>query len=269
MSEDLYSFPRRLNDHERKLFQSGDSVDYQPVQILRQSEPAPTVRVLDALMTEARERQMRGEWMERATSDRWLAPRVHCGLRLYRSEAGDRGIWQWIALRYRWYVEWRWANDDDLIAEDRWWGQVHKQAFARLWWGAELFRDGSDYEPVEEAFVFQDLPNSYLHRPIVRSRSLALAIVDRFSSSATASAAQVNGLARVLNLTTVGSPPEVETGYQTDDVEAYDNWVRSGPTIPTDWGDTTTGPAARDTTPSSRAGGAAVVQRGWEYAGLS
>jgi Family of unknown function (DUF6339) len=269
MSDDLYSFPRRLNNLERKLFQSGNSVDYRPVQILRQNEAAPTMRVLDALMTEARDRQMRGEWMERATSDRWLAPRVHCGLRLYRSEAADRGIWQWIALRYRWYVQWRWANDDDVVAEDRWWGQVHKQAFARLWWGAELFRDGSDYEPVEEAFVFQDLPNSYLHRPIVRSRSLALAIADRFSSSATASAAQVNGLARVLNLTTVGSPPEVETGYQTDDGEAYDDWVRSGPTIPADWGDTTTGPAARDTTPSSRAGGAAVVQRGWEYAGLS
>jgi hypothetical protein len=269
MSEDLHTLARRLNSFERTSFQSHESSDPRPVPILRLDQAAPTVQILDALMDEARQRQMRGEWLERATSDRWLAPRIHCGLRLYRSEAADRGVWQWIALRYEWYVQWRWSNDDGLIAEDRWWGQVHKQAFARLWWGAELFRDGSDYRPVERAFVFQDLPNSYLHRPLVRSRSLALAIVDRFGPSSTATAAQVNALARVLNLTTVGSPPEVETGYQTDDVETYDNWVRAGPTKPSDWDDIPTGPAAQDTSPSSRAGGAAIVQRGWTYAGLT
>ena len=138
MSEGLYTLPRRLNELERSLFQSGGTPESQPLPILRSGQPVPAVDTLDALMTEARNRQKRGDWMERATSDRWLAPRVHCCLRLFRSEAADRGVWQWIALRYHWYVNWRWADEDDLVAEDRWWGQVHKQAFARLWWGAEL-----------------------------------------------------------------------------------------------------------------------------------
>lgn len=268
MSEDLHSLPRKLTDSERTLYSRGEIADIQPVPIRRLGRPVPRVEVLDPLMAEARKRQERGEWLERATSDRWLAPRIHSSLRLYRSEAADRGMWQWIALRYNWYMEWRWSNDEGVLAEDRWWGPVHKQAFARLWWGAELFRDGANYKPAEQAFVFQDLPNSYLHRPLVRSRSLALAIVDRFGPSSAATAAQVNGLARVLNLTTVGSPPEVETEYQTDDVQAYDDWVCSGPVAPPDWDDVPIGPAAQDTSPSSRAGGAAIVHRGWRYAGL-
>src|ERR1700743_3445755 len=151
MSEGLYTFQRRLNELERSLFQSGDTSECQPLPILRSGQPVPAVDALDALMSEAQNRQKRGDWMERATSDRWLAPRVHCCLRLFRSEAADRGVWQWIALRHHWYVNWRWANEDDLVAEDRWWGQVHKQAFARLWWGAEIFRNGSDYRSVEHA----------------------------------------------------------------------------------------------------------------------
>ena len=175
---------------------------------------APAMNALDSLMMSARDRQLDGQWPERSTSDRWLSPRIHYALRLFRGEAAERGVWQWIAMRYSWYVEWRWSGVGGVIANDRWWGPNHKQAFSRLWWGAEIFRDGDDYRPVERAFVFQDLPNSYLQRPVVRCRSLALAIVDRFSESTSPTSKQVNDLARVLNLATVGSPPEVETGYQ-------------------------------------------------------
>ena len=268
MSEDLCSIPCRLNSLQRNEFESGESSDCPTVPVVRPDQPAPTVHVLDTLMAEAQNRQIRGGWPDRATSDRWLAPRVHSALRLYRTEAADRGVWQWVAMRYPWYLQWRWSDDEGTVADDRWWGPIHKQAFARLWWGAEMFRDGDDYKPVEKAFVFQDLPNSYLHRPLVRCRSLALAIVDRFGQSSKATAAQVNGLARVLNLTTVGSPPEVETGYQADDLAAYDDWVRGGPAVPRDWDGAPTGPPAVDTSPSSRAGGVTVVNRGWTYAGL-
>ncbi|RDH76892.1 hypothetical protein DVS77_18835 [Mycolicibacterium moriokaense] len=145
---------------------------------------------------------------------------------------------------------------------------MHKQAFARLWWGAELFRDGGDYRSVERAFIFQDLPNSYLHRPVVRCRSLALAIIDQFGETTSPSAKQVNGLARVLNLATVGSPPEVETGYQNDDLEAYNAWVTERYTPPALWDDLPAGPPAADTTANSKAGGDRVVHRAWTYAGL-
>ncbi len=125
----------------------------------RRDGAPPSLYALDALMLSARNRQHDGEWTDRAASDRWLAPRVHFALRLFRGEAAEKGIWQWVAMRYPWYpwyLEWRWSDRAGDVANDRWWGPIHKQAFARLWWGAEVFRDGGDYRSVERAFIFQD-----------------------------------------------------------------------------------------------------------------
>ena len=44
--------------------------------------------------------------------------------------------------------------------DERWNGGINKQTFARLWWGAELFRNGDDYGPVKHFFERQDFPNS-------------------------------------------------------------------------------------------------------------
>jgi hypothetical protein len=265
MSDLLQTLPAKLDADERPDYRA-DSAG--ALELTRPNGPSPTLDVLDSLLAEVRKKTGSAEWDDRTQSDRWLAPRIHYSLRLYRAEAADRGVWQWVALRYPWYVEWRWAGQDGKVADDRWWGPVHKQAFARLWWGAETFRDGSDYLSVQRAFVFQDLPNSYLHRPIVRCRSLALAIVDRIAASETASADQDNQLARVLNFATVGTPPEVETDYQADDYAAYDSWCRSMPAPPFDWEVLPVGPQATDTTELSRQGAARVVSRGWRYAAL-
>jgi hypothetical protein len=266
MSNMLRTLPVRLDADERPTYQA-DS-DARALDLTRPSGSPPTLDVLDSLMAEVRTKTSGADWDDRARSDRWLAPRVHYSLRLHRAEAADRGVWQWVALRYPWYVEWRWAGQDGQVADDRWWGPVHKQAFARLWWGAETFRDGPDYRTVQQAFVFQDLPNSYLHRPIVRCRSLALEVVDRIATSETPSSDQVNALARVLNLVTVGSPPEVETNYQVDDFAAYDAWCRSEAMPPGNWDSLPLGPGAVDTTELSRQGAARVVSRGWRYASL-
>jgi len=266
MSEGLRSIPKKLEAAQRDEYQAGlQSLEYHL--ILRHAEPISVVAV-DDLMNDMHDRARRNEWDDRAKSDRWLAPRVHYALRLFRAEASDRGIFQWLALRYAWYLEWRWADQNGQIADDRWWGPIHKQAFARLWWGAEIFRDGSDYRPVERAFVFQDLPNSYLHRPLVRCRSLALAVVDRVNQSTAPSADQVNSLARVLNLATVGTPPEVESDYQVDDFRAYNVWAQAIPSTNQSWDDLPKGPLGVDTTENSRQGGARIVSRGWEYAQL-
>jgi hypothetical protein len=268
VSDRLHSIPRKLDNAQRDaLFVGADPYEHS-VALERAEGFPPAMDALDSLMMSAHNRQLDGEWPDRAASDRWLAPRIHHALRLFRGEAAERGVWQWIATRYPWYVEWRWSDREGAVANDRWWGPIHKQAFARLWWGAEIFRDGGDYRSVERAFVFQDLPNSYLHRPVVRCRSLALAIVDRFGESSSPSAKQVNGLARVLNLATVGSPPEVETGYQNDDLDAYNAWVLEDVTPPAVWDELPVGPSAADTTADSKAGGDRVVHRGWTYAGL-
>ncbi|ADT97562.1 hypothetical protein Mspyr1_08660 [Mycolicibacterium gilvum Spyr1] len=268
MSETLHQIPSKLDASERADYISGNGPQGLSQPVDRMNGSPPEIGILDSLMTTAHQRLLAGEWSDRTSSDRWLSPRVHFALRLFRGEAAERGLWQWVGLRYPWYVEWRWADRDGCVANDRWWGPIHKQALARLWWGAELFRDGSDYRPVERAFVFQDLPNSYLHRPVARCRSLALAIVDRFGESDSTSAKQVNSLARVLNLATVGSPPEVETGYQNDDLRAYHAWVSEPFEQPAGWDPLPLGPEASDTTDDSRAGGARIVERGWGYADM-
>jgi hypothetical protein len=206
---------------------------------------------------------------DRTVVDRWLAPRLHYALRLTRTQAADRNLWAWLAVRYHAFVTWRWSDAKGVVAEDRWDGPVHKQALMRLWWGAELFRDGTDYGPVDRAFLRQDFPNSYLHRPLVRCRSLALALVDVVApgnGDGVRSPAEINDLARVLNLVMAGCPPELATDFQQDDHTAYAAWLDEAPVVPADWDKTPVGPAALDTTEASRAGGRAVAERCWQYA---
>lgn len=219
-------------------------------------------------------------WPDRAVSDRWLAPRLHHTLRLGRAEAADADLWAWLAIRYHDYVDWRWSGAKG-VAENRFRGPVHKQALARLWWGAELFRNGPDYHPVEKAFVYQDFPNSYLHRPIARCRSLALGLVEIIdapvaeSPDPTAASAgfptprtadDINDLARVLNLSTAGSPPEVETGYRSDDHTGFGNWLMENPAVPHSWDRLPPGPPCVDTDTQSLEGGRLIADRAWSIA---
>lgn len=212
-----------------------------------------------------------GEWRaDRTASDAWLAPRVHASLRMDRSLASDKGIWHWLAVKVASeYVQWRWEGDKG-VTDDRWWGPIHKQALARLWWGAELFRDGGDYGPVARAFERQDLINSYLHRPLVRCRSFALgilAVVAR-EDGKTLPARQINDLARVLNLCTAGSPPETRVDFQWDDADAFLVWAGSDADVPDSWEQLPFGPAAVDTTEASIRGGRELALHGLELAGV-
>ena len=135
--------------------------------VLRRGAPLSDAPLND-LMSHLRRDVDAGRWTDEhpELSDSWLAPRVHSALRLTRAEASDRGTWHWLAVgRHSWYVEFRWTGKEG-VNDARWLGPIHKQALARLWWGAELFRNGPDYAPVQALFARQDLPNSYLHRGV-------------------------------------------------------------------------------------------------------
>ena len=121
-------------------------------------------------------------------SDRWLAPRVHALLRLTRAEAGDKQMWAWLAaVEFPDYVRWRFPGKGDEEEDDsrrgtpvkRFAGQDRDNALSRLWWGAELCRNGADYGPVEAAFVMQDIPNTWFsldafHHPACAQAALRL-----------------------------------------------------------------------------------------------
>jgi hypothetical protein len=113
-------------------------------------------------------------------SDSWLSPRVHAALRLSRREAGDRRIWHYLAIGpLRDYVLWRWNRGDEPSGKLplRFFGATREHAIARLWWGAELTRDGSSYERTRQFFGNTDVPNSWLNLRALRHRPAALATV--------------------------------------------------------------------------------------------
>ncbi|MGW7543414.1 DUF6339 family protein [Streptomyces sp. NPDC054770] len=144
---------------------------------------------------------------ERPTAaDAWLAPRLHETLRLTRREAAEKGFWTYLALGVAPdYVVWRHLSEPKAdgspgrVARDRFIGPHYKQTFARLWWAAELFRDGPDYRPVAVACGNQDMLNSALRLDIIDHRPTALALVRLMERSAVRTGREVNALTSAVN----------------------------------------------------------------------
>lgn len=147
-----------------------------------------------------------------SVSDAWLAPRIHFALRLTRRQAADDGLWRWLASSYRpAYVRWRWGNDksegtgkDISAPTERFVGPYTKNALSRLWWMAELFRDGPDYGPVVQAFALQDIPNNLFRMDVVHHRPTALAAVKVLTTRPDGSPGnrtgdEANALAKAIN----------------------------------------------------------------------
>src|SRR5262249_49683715 len=103
----------------------------------------PLIAILDEGM-----RQFRNQ---PDASDGWMAPRVHATLRLSRREASDKLIWNYLNIVGKPdYVRWRFSEKIDegnsAVPLDRFLGEDSKNAIGRLWWAAELTRNGSDYQ---------------------------------------------------------------------------------------------------------------------------
>ncbi|MFF3561192.1 DUF6339 family protein [Streptomyces sp. NPDC002574] len=138
-------------------------------------------------------------------ADAWLAPRLHAALRLTRREAADPGLWNYLALGVAPdYVIWRHQPESKdgkvaKVAAERFRGQYHKQVFARLWWAAELFRDGPNYEPVVTACGNQDMLNTALRMTVINHRPTAQAIVRLVAKGVITTGREVNALAGAVN----------------------------------------------------------------------
>ncbi|MFF0135869.1 DUF6339 family protein [Streptomyces sp. NPDC005227] len=110
-------------------------------------------------------------------ADSWLAPRLHSTLRLTRAEAGDGRLWNHLAMLVAPdYVVWR-HKGKEIAESSRFSGPHYTQCFSRLWWAAELFRDGRDYEPVTLACGVQDVLNTTLRLDIIDHRPTAQAFL--------------------------------------------------------------------------------------------
>ncbi|UGQ13480.1 DUF6339 family protein [Yinghuangia sp. ASG 101] len=147
----------------------------------------------------------------RADADAWLAPRLHATMRMTRSEAADKDLWAYLAMIVAPdYVLWRHTpvgGEDTrrpVVQASRFVGGSSVQAFARLWWAAEMCRDGADYRPVEVACGNQDFLNTALRLGIMDHRPTALAVVRVMENLTSAGAPrpgdQVNALCKAIGI---------------------------------------------------------------------
>jgi hypothetical protein len=114
--------------------------------------------------------------------DRTSAARIHRALPLTRREAANPGVWRYLAVVYRPdFVRHRWEMKSWATARTRFWslGTRHdSNAFSRLWWIAELTRDGDNYDLTMRVFARQQLAIPLFVRAFGQSRDLVEAFVD-------------------------------------------------------------------------------------------
>ncbi|GJF20591.1 DUF6339 family protein [Streptomyces sp. HO565] len=152
------------------------------VALRKASMPAPDATA--ARWRTAPIRELLGEAMTRFRDDRtaadgWLAPRLHATLRMTRAEASDGRLWSHLAMLVAPdYVVWR-HRRAEIAEASRFCGPHYTQCFSRLWWAAELFRDGPDYRPVGIAcrVGVQDVLNTTLRLDVIDHRPTAQALL--------------------------------------------------------------------------------------------
>ncbi|MFJ9915222.1 DUF6339 family protein [Actinacidiphila glaucinigra] len=178
---------------------------------------------------------------DRSAADGWLAPRLHATLRMNRAEAADGALWNHLALLVAPdYVVWR-HKGKEVTPTVRFSGPHYTQAFARLWWAAELFRDGEDYRPVEIACRVQDVLNTTLRLDVMDHRPTAqavLCIVRQLLNEGTSGiGARVNALSAAVNAAGSTLVYDVLAPDAPIDHDALHDWIldaEDSPAVPWD-----------------------------------
>ncbi|MCC0098008.1 hypothetical protein K7B10_25175 [Streptomyces flavotricini] len=189
-----------------------------------------TTGELDSLLEESADRIRTGG--SPASLDQWLAPRLHSTLRLTRAEATDNQLWNYIGLvmgaeliRLRWG---RPAGGRRIVGQAaRFAGRWDIQYFSRLWWAAELFRNGDDYEPVVTACANQDVLHTALRLDLVNHRPTAQALLRLLQKEVVRTGRDINGLVKAAGSAASTIVYEVVAPDQPRDHEAQAAWIAS------------------------------------------
>jgi hypothetical protein len=170
---------------------------------------------------------------KRAESDRWLGPRMHAALRLSRREAARKGVWRFLGVcAFPKYVRWRFAGDIDApdapAKLERFAGSDSKHALARLWWMAEIFRNGPDYDPASEALSNQDIINNLFRLDIAHHRPTALGAVRVLSEGGDGkhrTGREANALSKAINATAATVLIDSYAPDEPLDDAARESWI--------------------------------------------
>ncbi|MFW5926204.1 MAG: DUF6339 family protein, partial [Myxococcota bacterium] len=118
--------------------------------------------------------------------DAEAAVRIHRALPLSRREACEPGVWRYLAVVHRPdFVRHRWENRTFAQTRARFWRfgtRPDSNAFSRLWWIAELTRDGDDYALTRAVLARQPLANNLFSRELSWHRPLVAAVVEVLGS---------------------------------------------------------------------------------------
>lgn len=176
---------------------------------------------------------------DRTRADAWLAPRLHATLRLTRREAADKRLWNHLALAVAPdYVAWRHLSEptanrpERRIAAERFRGPADRQCFSRLWWAAELFRNGSDYEPVQVACGNQDLVHTVLRMDVIDHRPTAQALVRLLQSGLVTTGREINGLCVAISTAGATLTYDVLAPDEPRDPARLRDWIAEAESAP-------------------------------------
>jgi hypothetical protein len=160
-------------------------------------------------------------------SDSWLAPRLHASLRLTKREAASAAVWTFLAtFAFPDYVVWRWGKDRQLALSTT--RDVKKHPFKRLWWGAEMFRNGPSYDSVEQAFSRSDVANTSLSTRVMNNRAVALGVL-RFIEKHALGSRLVNPLSTQLRTAAVTVVLDNACPNYAESIELDRAWLRTEP----------------------------------------
>ncbi|MEU5161034.1 DUF6339 family protein [Streptomyces sp. NPDC020875] len=180
-----------------------------------------------------------GDMNRKTDADAWLAPRLHATLRLTRREAADRRLWNHLALCVAPdYVLWRHlpAEGKDgnpaRVNPKRFSGSHFTQVFSRLWWAAELFRDGADYAPVEVACGNQDIFNTILRLDVIDHRPTVQAMIRLHQQGVVRTGREVNALAAAVNAAASTLLYDVIAPDGERDGDALTEWIEEAESAP-------------------------------------
>ncbi|MET7284334.1 DUF6339 family protein [Streptomyces sp. NPDC005573] len=203
------------------------------VEPLPEEDPRWEVEPLRELVEDA----MHAFQDKRTEADAWLAPRLHASLRITRREAADRRLWNHLALAVAPdYVAWRhFSQSKQKINSERFKGALDRQCFSRLWWAAEMFRNGGDYSPVVAACANQELIHSALKRELIDHRPTAQALVGVLGRGVATTGREIEGLMTAINAAGATLVYDVLASDETRDPNALRQWVaeaESAPPVP-------------------------------------